>query len=553
MVIVVILISLLTVLPLLASGYFPMHDDLQVMRLFELEKCFSVGDIPCRWASDMAGGYGQAMFNFYSAFPYYLGHLIRLVSPFSIIDTVKILFAISLIASGVGMYFLAREFFGKAGGFIASVFYVFAPYRALNVYVRGAMAEAFSLAILPFLWLAVYKVIKKPTFLNVVFLAIITALQLTTHNISTMIYAIPTGIWIIYLLIREFSARRLFAIVLGGILGFGLAGFFILPVLFEKSLTQESVFTSNYSHYIAHYVSLYQVFTSRFWGYGGSIFGENDHMAFQLGWPHWWVAAFVALFSIVQSIKARSFKFILPLALVALALFVVFLTHSRSTFIWLAVPSMAFIQFPWRLLGLAVFLISFAIGAVNWIKNTRLKQSILVLGVFLAVSLNIQYFKPEMHFYGETDSTKLSGELFITQQKAALLDYLPLTVTDPPLDLAPDQPEIVEGSGEVANFSYKAGTFFFDLKAMEDSTVNVPIIYFPGWKAYLIYGQGEELPIAPSDKTGLIQLKVEKGEHMIEGRFENTPIRNLGNFVSILAFLVILGGVLVVINKNETA
>ena len=62
-------------------------------------------------------------------------------------------------------------------------FYLFAPYRAVNVYVRGAMAEAFSLSILPFLWLAIYRVIKKPNFKNVSFLLLHLLLSLQ-HIIS---------------------------------------------------------------------------------------------------------------------------------------------------------------------------------------------------------------------------------------------------------------------------------------------------------------------------------------------------------------------------------
>ena len=171
--VIALIISVLTALRLFGPGYFPMHDDLQVMRLYELEKCFADGQIPCRWVPDMNFGFGQAMFNFYSTLPYYLGVLIRIVLPISILTTVKILFAISLVGGALGMYSLSREFFGHRGAIIASALYALAPYRAVNVYVRGAMAESFSLAILPFLWLSIYKVIKEPNFKNSAFSFII--------------------------------------------------------------------------------------------------------------------------------------------------------------------------------------------------------------------------------------------------------------------------------------------------------------------------------------------------------------------------------------------
>ena len=107
--IIIFIISLLTILPLAAPGYFPMHDDLQVMRLFEIERCFMDGQIPCRFSPDMTFGFGQAMFNFYSTLPYYLGVIVRLLTPLSILGTARLLFALSLIVGSIGMYLLAKE------------------------------------------------------------------------------------------------------------------------------------------------------------------------------------------------------------------------------------------------------------------------------------------------------------------------------------------------------------------------------------------------------------------------------------------------------------
>ena len=109
--IIIFIISLVFGWQLLRPGFYTMHDDLQVMRLYEMDRCFKDGQLPCRWAPDMAQNYGQPLFNFYSAFPYYLGELIHLVG-FSFIDTVKLLFFLSLFLSGAFSYLLARHFIG---------------------------------------------------------------------------------------------------------------------------------------------------------------------------------------------------------------------------------------------------------------------------------------------------------------------------------------------------------------------------------------------------------------------------------------------------------
>jgi uncharacterized membrane protein len=149
---------------LFKPGYFNMHDDLQVMRIFEMDKCFSDGQIPCRWVPDMAYGYGQPMFNFYSAFPYYLGAVIRMVIPLSIIWTVKTLFVISIVGGAIGMYLLAREFWGEWGGLTAAILYTYAPYHSVDVFVRGALSESFALMLIPFMWLTFYKLIRNGGF-----------------------------------------------------------------------------------------------------------------------------------------------------------------------------------------------------------------------------------------------------------------------------------------------------------------------------------------------------------------------------------------------------
>ncbi|GAF99922.1 unnamed protein product, partial [marine sediment metagenome] len=134
-----------------------MHDDMQIMRIFELDKCFQDGQIPCRWVPDLGYSYGYPLFNYYPPLPYYLGELFYLLG-FSLINSVKLLFGLGFILSGIFMYLLAREFWGNLGGFLAGIFYIYAPYHAVDVYVRGAMGEHWALVCFPLILLAVYKV-----------------------------------------------------------------------------------------------------------------------------------------------------------------------------------------------------------------------------------------------------------------------------------------------------------------------------------------------------------------------------------------------------------
>src|SRR5258708_6719509 len=108
-----ILISIPAIKSLLTPLYFPTQDSIHVTRIYEMDQSLRAGQFPVRWASDLR--YGEPLFNFYAPLPYYAGTLLHVLS-FRFIDISKILFGLSIILSGVAMYFLAKEFFGTMGG-----------------------------------------------------------------------------------------------------------------------------------------------------------------------------------------------------------------------------------------------------------------------------------------------------------------------------------------------------------------------------------------------------------------------------------------------------
>lgn len=284
-----LVLSAFIVWPTLMPGYFFHHDDLQVMRIFEMRKCFDTGQIPCRWVPDMGYGNGYPLFNYYSVLPYYIGGVASYV--FGFVGAAKILFFIPLFLGGFGMYFLARRLYGDWAGLAAGVLYQFAPYRALDGYVRGAIAESFALAIVPFVFYYFLKLIQKRTIGNFIGVAVSLSLFLMCHNIMTMFFIPVLAVWIL-LLSFQFSAFRFQqfkTVVMAGLLGIGLAAFFVLPVFLEKDLVRTETLLEGGSDFRAHFVTVPQIFFDRTWDYGASVFGSGDTISFQVGWPHWWL------------------------------------------------------------------------------------------------------------------------------------------------------------------------------------------------------------------------------------------------------------------------
>src|SRR3989338_1004644 len=109
---IVLFLSLGTVLPLFHSGFFPMHDDTQVVRVNQMYKALSDGQFPVRWVSDLGYGFGYPIFNFYAPLPYYAGAFVNFFT--DSLSATKLMFFIGIILSGIFMYLLGKEISGEA-------------------------------------------------------------------------------------------------------------------------------------------------------------------------------------------------------------------------------------------------------------------------------------------------------------------------------------------------------------------------------------------------------------------------------------------------------
>lgn len=525
--ILLMLLSGLIIWPLFMPGYFSHHDDLQVIRIFEMRKCFSDLQLPCRWVPDMGYGNGYPLFNFYGVFPYYLGAIFSFVLGY--IGSAKFLFFIPLFFGGITMFLLAKELFGKVPGVIAGILFLFAPYRALDAYVRGDIAESFSIALVPLILFLILRLIKTGKSVYFVFGSLLLAAFFLTHNISTLlfgpIFAIFTVFWLFQYKWQNF--KKIFWL---GLLGVGMSLFFVLPAYFEKNLVQTESLTRAELDFRAQFVKVNQLFFDRSWSYSGSQPQASDTISYQIGWPHWWLVIFAALVLLTFR-KKRS-----GIALILFLMFVlsVFMTHNKSAFIWEKIPILIYVQFPWRFLSIAIFSSSL-LGAcfISIFREKALVILALLISV-LTIGLNWQYFRPEHFFYDMTDAKKLSGQNLIDQEKGSLLDYLPKTALEPK-EAAPSTPLIISGGAKITNFVNESNRFSFNATASSYSVIDVPVFDFPNWTTFI---NGTLSSHSDSFPTGRIEIKLAKGEHKINGEFKNTPIRTASNLLSLVSFLV---------------
>ncbi len=526
------------ILNLTRSGFFPMQDDLQAFRVYEMDKCFDDLQIPCRWVPDAGYQYGYPQFNFYPPLPYYIGAGMHRLG-IQYIDSVKILFIFGYIASALTMYLLVSELFGKFPGFVAALSYTYIPYKAVEVYVRGALSEFWAQIFFPLIFWAIYKLIKSGKLKFVVILAISVVMLLTTHVLMSMIFFPFAVVWAVYFLMQT-NWKNLLKLVYAGAVGFGLSAFFTLPLLFEKKFVHTEGLLSGYFDYRQHFVNIFKLFLSREWGYGSSGF-PNEKLNLSVGIIQWVVGLVVApVISVINFNKNRKLS-LLTLMLAACALFSIFMIHMKSSAIWSVLPPLTYLQFPWRFLAVSIFILCLLTGIV--VKGLgRYKYILGLLIIIFSFILTINYYKPK-DWYSISDNEKFSGASWEKQLTISIFDYLPLTAKLPPITKAPPVPEVL--AGNLLFINYQKGSDFQkgELEVKQNATVRLPLFDFPGMQVKIDGKvtshinnncEGEEFCL------GLITFNIPNGPHKIEASLTNTPIRTLGNILTIISFILLI-------------
>ncbi len=514
-----------------------MHDDLQVFRLFELDKCFRDGQFPCRWVPDAGFGYGYPLMQFYPPMPYYPMEILKLLG-LGFFWPIKIMFALSFILSGVGMFLLAKEFFGKWGGLLSALFYVYAPYHSVDVYVRGAQNEAWGMVWFPFVLLYIYRLLtQKFSRKNFVLFSLFLAFQLTSHNVMTLIFAPTAILWGAFWLLKTKNYSAIKNLLLSGVLGVGLAAFFFIPVVLEQKYVHVESMTYGYFNYMAHFADLSQMFTSRFWGYGGSTWGPDDGMSFSIGQLQWLVAL-VALVIAVFRFKKDTFLSLMIFMSVSFALFYAFLAHGRSLPLWERLPMLQYAQFPWRLIALVVFYFSFVTGYLAKIKLPKIFRASLVVLLSLGVILwNLPFFRVERHTR-ITIEEKTAGRQWLLQVTGGIFDYLPRSAKFPPGEPAFTTPVFVEGYGGVLN--YQAGTNWLTFEANVSSpsaVITLPLFTYPG---LVVKVDGQKVTSSPYGDLGLVSVALSQGKHTVWAKITNTPVRLISDLITLVSLVIII-------------
>lgn len=544
-VVAVLFFAIIAGFPLLHPGLPPTHDgEYHVIRFFLFNEALSEGNLYPRWAAHLNNGFGVPLFNFVYPLPNYIAVLFHLFG-ISFIDSFKLEMFIATLMGGIFFYLWAKEFWGKLGGVVSSVFYTFSPYHFVDIYIRGSVGEVWALGFFPaFLW-AYTRFVKSKRKVFLVLSSVFLALIIFSHNILALMFFVFSLSYVILIIYREKNKAYLILntshIIL---LGLGLAAIFWLPAIYKsKYVTGLQIFDV-----ASHFPDLYQLLIPS-WGSGFSGTGLRDVLSFQVGLANL-LAVFLSLIVVIRQITRRNNKRIYTIFFLIWFIFTFCLMLKISLPLWKIIPFMNYFQFPWRLLSLEILFASFLAGSIFSLignKHVLLRIFFATILIFLAFILSIGYTKPAYyHYRGDNYYVTRSNFMDGTNSPGNVFNTIYLKSIPPKKE---QRAVFLNGDGKIILIKERSSSYNFEINSRINSEILMNLAYYPGWEVYV---NNKKTDIKPT-QNGLFTFFLLSGENRVEIIFRDTFIRKFAAFISlaslIFLFILFMKGRSVTINR----
>ncbi len=568
----VLLLTLFNLVPLLRNPGLPNGPDVlyHSYRVAEMNRSWAHGLLFPTWAEGFYLGYGSPLFHFYARLTYIVTSGMHVLFGMGSLDALRTVLLVSLLGCSGGMYLFASRRYGKLGGVVAGLVYVYSPYLMYTeAYARGTYPELLSFAIFPWLLWRVDALRDKPNALNFVILALLQVALVNAHNLMAVVLTAIIVLWLVFeTLIQKVnressrldwhsSAWALLAIALG----IGAASAFWLPVLLESdSVHLQNLTVEGLLDYREAVVRLEDLLALPPIHDAGAINGLSE---LKIMGPAQWMLALLGIGAAgalyVRGFRSRHpqcFLGVIFFALMAIALIAMILPGSIA--LWDNLRPLQILQFPWRLLGPAAACLAIVAGANGlWLDRIDLRWQVSLIALVIAIPIMVSiplFFVPEWRhktldtsieaYHAEEVARRQMGTTFTGEYRPKDVHTTPDPTMDLLLDYADGYPidklnrsllpagaaaELIHNSPQSHEWRIRSDVSF---------TAEIYNFYWLGWRAEI---DGQTTEITPSPHHGLISFPVPAGEHQIRVFLGSTPGRDLAAVLSFASLLVIVG------------
>lgn len=515
--------TFLVVLPIIRNGSPTGADMLNHYRFaFTFYDSLKTGHLYPGWLASSNLGYGDPSVRFYPPALYYLMAAVHALTGDWFAGTLPV-FAILTFLGVCGIYFWARAFVAPQYAVWAGFFYAIAPYRLNESLEQFLLAEYAGGAALVFAFGFVERICRHRRWPDVAGLGAAYALLILTHLPLTVMGSLMLCLYALLRLERGKVRETIVRLGLGVLIGLAASSRYWVMMVSElgwiRAGTTPPVGWYDYRNNF--------LFTS--FDYSAGIWWTN-YIGFAT------LAMFVPV-AVLWRHKGRGTK-----ALGILALLSFIMTTSLSKPLWVIIPKLKDVQFPWRWLALtsALCAVMMAVSIPYWMEkmlgeraNLWRKFAILAGGcVLLSSCFLATHFIEKGYYFNRQQFTE---EIQAIDGARSHKDWWPIWVTGEEIPRRMSEEVEIDGRS-VLNISREAERFTFRVSSGSVTQARLHTLYYPHWKAS---AGGQELQTRPS-ADGALLVSLPPNDGPVEVEFREPPRVQIAGVITALGWILIL-------------
>ena len=474
-----------------------------------------------RWAALAHFAYGEPRFVFYPPASWTLGAFLSAIFPWTVASCVYLW--IVLVAAGVAMFVLARRWLDpqkldRRDAIFVAVLYAVNPYHLVIVYWRSAFAELLASCLVPLLLLCVLKAVDAGMRAVVPLALVLAAAWLTNAPAAVMIHY-SLALLLVFFAWQRRSLRLL--LVGAGAVGLCLAGFYLLPAIYEQRWIDIAQAVSAGSRPADNFLFIHTT--------------DADHDAFNRIVT--WLAVLEMVVIVVAAWAARRWRETqreVWNVLVGWAIACSVLMFPVAGLLWRVLPKMQFMQFPWRwLLCLSlIFSLFVTVGLRRWWWRAA------VCAVSILVIVGAWRYAQAPWWDTADDLREMQDNMATAAGYEGTEEYTPLGAEPGAIDKEARN-VTVEGPAHAAirvqRWDAESRMFTAEMSAADQ--VALRLFRYPAWRVEV---NGRVVETTARAETGQMLVPVGAGMNRVEIRFVRTWDRAVGGWISFITAIAVI-------------
>jgi hypothetical protein len=550
-----LIVSLLIVAPFFWRGVASGHDfEFHATSWLDVVDQWKDGILYPRWMEWANHGFGEPRFIFYPPLSWLLAPALSRLVPWEYVPVAFIIVVQTL--AGLAAFAFARRLVSPGAAVFAAMFYAGNPNALLMIYFRSDYAELLASAFFPLLFLAALRLTgllefeaQSPSRDLILFSVAFAGVWLSNAPAGVMATYSVTLLFVW----AAFARRKSTLLIRGAVglaLGFGLAGFYLVPAAYEQRWVN-----------IAQALAPGLLPSENFLYTAGN---DPEHTFFNYIASS--IAVLLMLLTGIAAIAARrntarissdaKDKLLWPTFLVIAAVASVLMLRFTGL-AWQLLPKLRFVQFPWRWMSILTIPLVYFL-AVTWNRGRWRWLWVIAVAAALAATGN---FLVRHTWWDDEEFITLRAAIASGEGFEGTDEYDP--VEDDHYNLPQKAPAAAilpyarESSARDPSDSTAAKLFFnewtsesreLQIVAPDRARLALRLLTYPAWHVDV---NGSTVSPEHAEDSGQMLVPVPAGESLVTVRFTRTWDRTAGGALSVISVFAAL--VLVVKARRRKA